>query len=288
MTIRNPEAPATGRQLEELRRLTGRGYDDSDLTIEEASELIGKLQTPGGLVALEAENKTPFVIPKDQKPFTEPQVTLITGGQRSGKSNTAVARIRDASDNAAVEKFCKDELGVKVVCKGYDRKNRIAKIKHDKKTKFLRIPESYKLQSPLRIFCNFHLFGIPYINCPSFRFIVDGLKSGLITDAYLVMDEYYMGGYNRESMSSLSRALAQQSNQYAKGMLRVIIIAPLANQLDWTARLSPTEHIETEFNKHTKMITCRIKKKGVPGVKIVSYDATRYWANYWTNEKINK
>ncbi len=286
--IKNPDAPASSRQLMKLKTLTGKDWREADLTMQEASDYIDQFEAKGGIVAFESEQIDRFVIPTGQKPFTEPQVTLVTGAQRSGKSNTAVGRVVDASDNTAVEKFCLDEYGMKVVCKGYDRKSRIARIKVGQQKRYIRIPEWYKLQSPLKVFANFHLFGIPYVYCPSFRFIVDGLKSGLITDGYLLMDEYYMGGYNRESMRSLPRALAQLSNQYAKGMLRVTMIAPIANQLDWTARLAPTEVIETEFNKYTKIVTCRIKKKGVPGVKLVSYYAPRYWKHYWTNEKINQ
>ena len=289
MTYRHPDAPASSRQLALLKRLTGKDWREEDLTMEEAGEKISELQEPGGVVAFESGQEDNFVVPSNAEPFTEPQVTLIVGAQRSGKSNTATARVVDASNKAAVSKFLKDEYGMSnVQVKGYDTSSRIAKLKIGNKVVFIKIPESYKLKSPLRVFCNYHLFGIPYIYCPSFRFILDGLKSGLICDGYLIMDEYYIGGYNRESLSSLPRALAQQSNQYAKGMLRVIMIAPLANQLDWTARLAPTETIETTFNKYTKEVTCHIKKKGVDGQKIITYYAPKYWKNYWTNERINK
>lgn len=288
MQLRNPEAPASSRQLSELQRLSGRSWREMDLTMQEASDWIDKLKTPEGYLAFESEQKDNFKVPENDTPFNEPQVTLITGGQRSGKTETAVAKIVDASDNEAVEKFCFDTFGIKVHCIGYDRKSRIAKVKIGIKNRLIKIPETYTLKSPLKIFCNFHLFGVPFHYCPSFMYIVNGLKSGLITDGYLVLDEMYMGSFNRESGGLTTRKLAQLSNQYAKGMLKVIMIAPLASQLSWEQRLAPTEVIETEYNKFTQQVTCHIKKKGVPGVKVVSYDGRRYRRFYWTNEKINK
>lgn len=152
MQLRNPEAPASSRQLGELQRLTNRSWREMDLTMQEASDWIEKLKAPGGLVAFESEQKDDFKVPEGDTPFNEPQVTLITGGQRSGKTETAVAKVVDESDNKAVEKFCFDIFGIKLRCIGYDRKSRIAKVRIGTKNRLIKIPESYTLKSPLKIF----------------------------------------------------------------------------------------------------------------------------------------
>lgn len=286
--LRNPDAPATLKQLSYLKTLTGEDYRDSDLTMQEASDKIAELEAPGGIIKSEIATAKRFEIPDGQIPFSEPDVTLITGKQRSGKTMTAVARIKDAYDRDCVRIYCKEVLGIDVDAKGYDRKRRTAKIKRNGKVRIIHIPSTYQLHSPLKIFCNFHLLGIPFVYCPSFRFIIEGLKTELITDGYLVMDELYIGTYNRDSMGFTSKSLAKLSNQYAKGMLRVIMIAPIASQLTWEQRLAPNEVIETSYDKNTKQVTCHIKKKGIRGTKVVPYDATKYMGNYWTNERITQ
>lgn len=286
--IKNPDAPATNKQLSYLRRLTNMDYADSNLTVEEASEIISKVSTPEGLLRFELDNTKNYVVDDSRQPFTEPKNTLITGEQRSGKTMTAVAKIVDRYQHRAIAIYLEKEGMTDFIVQGYDNRNRTAKIFVKGKIKIIKIPESYKLVSDIKIFANFHLFGIKAVYCPSYNFIASALKTDFISDGILAMDEYYIGDFNREGMNRVARELAKRSNQYAKKMLEVIVITPLANQLGWKARLDPTEHIETEFDKKTKIITCRVKKKGVQGTKIVTYDSMRYRRYYWTNETVNK
>jgi hypothetical protein len=288
MLIKNPDAPATQKQLIYLKKLTDIDYSDRNLSVQQASDIISKVSTPEGLMRFELERTKEYVIDDSVMPFSEPQNTLIEGNQRSGKTMTGVARIADKYDNDCVRVFLEKE-GVKdfkVI--GFDLKNRTAKVKLSNKPEIIKIPASYKLVAELKIFCNLHLYGMKYVYCPSFKFIIQGLKSGLIADGELLMDEYYMGAFNRESMTEVARELSKNSNQYAKKMLRTTITAPMASQLDWSARLLPTTHIQTEYNKKTKIVSCYIKKKGDPGTKVVTYDSLRYRNRYWTNESIHK
>ncbi len=220
-------------------------------------------------------------------PFTEAHVCLIEGSQGSGKTNTAVAKVFDNYDRECVRIFCREVLHIDCVVKGYDRQRRIAKIKYGGETKIFRIPEKYKMQAPMRIFCNFHLFGIPYSYCPSFEFILQGLRSGLIRDGWLIVDEYYVGGNARECMTALGKELEKQSFQFRKMQLNVIIVTPMARLIDWTMRTVPTEHILCEYNSNTRKITLTITKKGQHGKKEISYPAWLYWKYYQTNEKVN-
>ncbi len=219
-------------------------------------------------------------------PFTEAHVTIIEGDNRSGKTNTAVARIVDSYWKDCVRIYCENVLHVKCDVRSYNRKNRVAKIRHKGGLRLLRIPQNYKLHSPMRIFCNFHLYGIPFTYCPSFIHMLTWLKQGKILDGWLVVDEAYVGMNARASMSTLGKALEEMYPQFAKMQLDVIIVTPMARLIDWVLRTIPTEHIHCEFNPKTRKITLTIRKKGIKGEQKVDYDATQYWPNFKTNERI--
>ncbi|KKL98812.1 hypothetical protein LCGC14_1820610, partial [marine sediment metagenome] len=104
---------------------------------------------------------------------------------------------------------------------------------------------------------------------------------------WLLVDEYYIGGNARESMSTLGRELEKQSFQYRKMQLEVVIITPMSRLIDWTARLIPTERISCEYEAKTGRVTLSIRKRGRKGTREVSYDSLPYRRYYWTNERIN-
>lgn len=219
-------------------------------------------------------------------PFTEAHVTIVEGDNRSGKTNTATARVRDAYDNDCVRVYCDEVLHARCEVVNYNRKSRTAKVRYNGVVKRLRIPKSYKLHSSMKIFCNYKLYGIPHYYLPSFNHMLHWLEQGIIVNGWLVVDEAYVGMNARASMSKLGRALEARYFQFAKMQLDVIIVTPMARLVDWTLRTIPTEHIHCEYNAKTRIITLTIRKKGIKGERKVDYDATQYWKNFRTNERI--
>ncbi len=222
----------------------------------------------------------------ERAPFTEAHVTIVEGEQGGGKSITATARVRDAYDKDCVRVFCQKVMRIKCEVKSYDRKTRIAKIRHNGGRKQLRIPSSYKLHSPMQIFCNYHLFGFPYVYIPSFDHTLAWLKQGIIVDAWLIVDEAYVGMNARESMRALGKELEKQYFQFRKMQLNVIIVTPMARLVDWAMRTIPTERIHCTYNEKSRKVTVTIRKKGIPGEHKFDYDSTPYRANFRTNERI--
>jgi len=222
----------------------------------------------------------------NKQPFSSARVTIIEGDQGSGKSVTGVGRVVDKYWNDCVRIFCEEVLKIECQVKAYDRKTRLAKIKYDGFIKIIRIPQGYKLHSPMRIFANFHLYGIPYVYCQNFSQILYMLKHGLIIDGILIIDEAYVGINARAGMSKLGQELEKQSFQYRKMQLEVIIITPMARLIDWTARTIPTEHIICTYDPNTYQVTYTVSKKGQQGNREVTFDARQYFPNYWTNERI--
>ncbi len=283
IAIKNPNAPATERQLWKLHTLTNKDTRALDITMQQASDLIDKFNEPSQ--ALQTPQK---VHTERGMPFQYAHVTFITGEQGSGKSVTAVARVRDAYDKDCVRVYCHDKLGINCMVKWYNRSSRTAKIEHNDRAKLVHIPVNYKMVSSLKIYCNFHLFGMKYTFIPSFDYLAKWLDDGTIRDGYLIIDEYYLGGFSRESMKALTRKLAQLSQQFRKRMLEVIVMCQLARMADWTMRITPTEHISCNYDVSIHKVMLEIRKRGIKGLRKLSFNPRPYFKNYWTNEIVNK
>lgn len=279
--LKNPLAPASKKQLYKLYELTGKDTRELKLNMQQASDKIEDME----LQQIADNNK--FEIPEGSTPFTEAHVTIIEGPQRGGKTATAVGKVKDAYFIDCVLNYCKDVLGIKCKVKAYYNTERVAKIKHEGKVVYIRIPPEHKLHSDLRIFSNIHLFGLPFVFIPSFRHALKWLQQDIIRDGWLILDEAHFGINARAGMTSLGQELEKQSFQYGKMQLDVIIITHMARLIDWAIRTIPTERISCTYNEKTRKVTYTIRKKGQQGTREVTYDATQYFPNFWTNEKVN-
>lgn len=278
--LNNPSAPATARQLYKLRQL-GVETKGLKMTMQQASDQIDKAQLADAHIE-------PFFIPEGEVPFTEAHVTIIEGAQRSGKTCTAVGKVKDAYDKDCVSIYCKNVLKWdRFKVKGYDRKTRVAKVKYDGAIKLFRIPDAYKMVSPTRIFSNIHLFGMPYVYVPTFRHLLYYLQKGVIRNGFLIIDEAHKGMNARAGMTSLGQELEKQGFEFGKMKLDVIIITHMARLIDWALRTIPTEHISCTYNPKRREVTYDVRKKGERGTRSISFDASQYWPYYWTNEKVN-
>jgi hypothetical protein len=221
-------------------------------------------------------------------PFSESHVTIVEGDPRQGKTETGVARIRDAYDKDCVRVYCRSILRIACDVKSFNRHTRIAKIKYKGMLRQFRIPESYKMHSPMNIFSNTPLYGIPYRYVPSFRHLMAWLKAGYIVNGWLLVDEAQVGMNARACMTELGIELAKLYHQFGKMQLDVIIVVPMARMVDYLARTVPNEHIHCVYNERTKKISLAIRKKGVNGERIVDYYAPEYWKNFDTGRRIIK
>ncbi len=220
-------------------------------------------------------------------PFTRAKVTILTGEQGSGKSGTGTARVIDAYYKRAAELYVRDVLQKAWVVKAYNFITHVAKVKDENGVvRRIAVPEEYEAKSDVRIFCNYHLYGIPYVYCTIDQ-IIEWLDADIITEAWLLIDEYYIVGNARECMTALGKALEKYSFQFRKRRLNVIIMCPLEKMADWTMRLIVTERIECEYDEDTGKVTLTIKRKGVRGEpRKITYDSRPYRRFYNTDERV--
>ena len=275
--LKTNNKPATIKQLSEIRKLTGEDTSQLYLTAQEAETMI------------EGYSKKVKVVQQNNgvTPFNDAHVTIIEADQGGGKSCYATAKVVSAYDNDCVKNYF-SEKGIDLIVKSYDRRERVAKIVIKGVKKYVRIPADYKLHSDMRIFSNYHLYGLPYVYLPNFGTMLKWLKDGLIVNGWLLLDEYYVGGNARDSMSAFGKEMEKQSFQMRKMQLEVVIITPHARLIDKWTRSVPTKHILCSYDKDKMEITASIKEKGKKKYIMPPFDASLYFGNYNTNERINK
>ncbi len=149
-------------------------------------------------------------------------------------------------------------------------------------TAVARVVDAYKKDPTIRIFCNFNLYGIPYVHATLAQ-IIEWLDAGIIRDGFLLIDEHYIGGNARESMNAFGKVLAKFSMTIRKRHLHVILIYPHERMADWIYRWAVTERILCSYDERNHMITLIVKKrKSRP--KTIRYYAPQYWGYYDTDE----
>ena len=150
-------------------------------------------------------------------------------------------------------------------------------------TAVAKVVDAYNNDNTVKIFANFKLYGIKYVNA-SLATIVEYLNSNLITDGYIVIDESYIGGDARMGMTLMTKVLTWFGSQIRKRGLHLILIAQHGRMIDYRFRLFMTEHIMCSYNEKKHMITLTIVERGKKKKRSFSYDGSQYWKNYNTNE----
>jgi len=275
-------APATKKQLWRIHQLTGENTKGMNLTVHQASNKIQKLELES--IENEISNQSPL---EDDSPFSEAHVFIVEGDQRSGKSIYAVGKTIEAYSKDCVRIYCEEILKINCEVKAYYRKDRVAKIKHNGQLKYLSIPKSYELHSPMRIFSNIHLYGVPFVYIPSFRHMLAWLKNGFISNGWLIMDEAHRGISARATQTEEGRDWVGEYFQFGKSKLEVFLITHHARMVDLLARFIPIQRVHCTYDARTRRVTYTLKKKGVEGEEEHSFDASQYFGNYRTNEKVN-
>lgn len=283
--LKNPEALATDRQKFRIHQLTGEDTKDLDMTMQQASNKIEELE----LDVLEndlPQNNNDIPI-GEQTPFTEAHVTIVTGDQRGGKTTYAIGKIVDSYKKDCVSIYCQKVLNLDCQVKAYYDDKRVAKIKAGKTLKYIYIPQSYKLYSPMRIFTNLHIYGIPCEYIPSFRHMLHGLKTGHISNGWLLADEAHRGMSARNGMSSMGKDWVGEYFQFGKSHLDVMLLTHFPRMIDYLARLVPTIFVHCRYDPKTYKVIYTMRKKGEQGEKEHSFYAPQYFKYFRTDEKVN-
>lgn len=148
-----------------------------------------------------------------------------------------------------------------------------------------RAVDAHKKDPTIKIYANFHLYGIKYVYLP-LPLMLEYLNSGLIQDGYLLIDEAYISGDAREGMTAVVRMITKMANQMRKRHLHLYMTIPNAKMIDWRYRWAVTEKIMCiSYNEKTHEITLLIKnKRKSRKPRKITYDGSQYWKYYYTDE----
>jgi len=146
------------------------------------------------------------------------------------------------------------------------------------------VVDKYRENPNIKIFANFHLYGIKSVYRPTFVEIMQLVTQLNIDECTIVIDEAGNEGESRRSMSNATILFTQYINQMRKRKIDLIVIVQNGRFLDWRISAVKDTRILCDFNEDTKYIKLIIKdiKKGKE--KIVSYYAPQYWKYYDTFE----
>lgn len=247
-----------------------------------------------------AERTSPHIVGmvRKNKPMTYALVTIIDGEQGSGKSETAVSIVVNATHKGmtsigiyrgqddkgkAVFTYCKAEPvlsknGFPII--GY------AKIWiPNQEPRTMKIPpKSIIVADDVRIIYNGHLWGIRYVHM-ELKDIIRHLNDGTIMNCYLIVDEAYIGGDRRDGLSPLVKTISKLSKQLRKRHIHLIMCTPDSTELDLRFQKIEVEHIVCSYDEYTQMITKYIRnRKKYKRPREVSYDARLYRKYYDTDE----
>ena len=229
-------------------------------------------------------------LPDPKLPLNQAPITLCEGTQGKGKNLFCVSEAVDLTfANATSIKLTNGQIfNVSPVLteKGYPIIGKvIVHLPH--KDIMANCPVgSCVIADGVRIYGNFHFFGIraAYLTIGE---VINYLNEGLISHAYLYLDEHYLVGNAREWMSPQSKAITQLTNQMRKGHIHLTYITPFARQIDTLERASVYRNVLCEnYNPETHMATYSMKQEGQHGAITREYYAATYFPYYLTDEKI--
>ncbi len=216
------------------------------------------------------------------KPLSHAPIALIEGEQGSGKSTVAVARIVDHYFKRAVEIYL-EEKGIVAEVLSYNVDSRVARIKQHNIKKSITIPPDYKLYSDLKVFTNFHLYGIRFKYC-TLPEILALLQDGTLSNGRLTVDEAYIASNAQETLSAFTKAVSKFSMTARKRHLHMDFLYPHSRMATWITRWAWAEHIMCSYDENRRMITLDIQRKGYPRPKTIRLYAPPYWRYYDTDE----
>lgn len=212
----------------------------------------------------------------------EADIRILTGPQGSGKSITGVAYpVDDYFEHAKAifpsgNKYPIVSTFPYYLCKTGD--GRVLRLPRDFKEKGISII------SPIKIFANFHLYGIRYA-FTDMPMMIKNINSPLITDAWFLIDESFMID-KRNSMTQVGKIIAQFGATIRKRRLHLLIMVQYKSFAELRLRIFATQTILCEYDKGAHYVNLTISRKGEKKKRSVSYNSMPYRRYYDTYELI--
>lgn len=227
----------------------------------------------------------------EQQPATYADVRIINGDQRQGKSTTDVAFAVD--DSFTQLKGLRRADGKSLPARWVNKEERSGLTGSPFRyavifgatgeSKIVEIPIDWTIVTPVKIFANFHLYGVPYVYI-SLADIIQYINTDLFNNSWILSDESVMTDA-RNSMDAAGKIMAAFGATIGKRNAHMCLSTQYNEQIERRYRLFHTMRVLCSYEKSTKMITCDMKKRGEPSFSY-DYYAPNYWPFFKSEELI--
>ncbi len=238
---------------------------------------------------------------ESNKPHTYADIRLLSGRQGGGKSETLTALpVGDYHDKLVGIRSPNGQL-IKAISVSksvnpadysllkkmgiYPNKLKYVRVysPDGKQSKLIQIPKGYIVESPIKIFANYTLYGVRFTKI-NLQDVIKYMDTDLFNDAWILSDESAMTN-SRNSMTQAGKLMAQFGATIRKRRARFCIAVQFSKMTDWYYRAFATTTIICSYDEETKCITLEITKKGEQPF-MVDYYAPLYYKYFKTGEII--
>ncbi|MFA5386022.1 MAG: hypothetical protein WC364_15435 [Eubacteriales bacterium] len=237
---------------------------------------------------------------EDNYNLAQADLRIVSGEQGSGKSTLATALIVDdcyshltGIINTDTGEYRKAQPLNENEIKSLESKGiTYHLLKHirvfsnvDDSSRIVVKPKGWVIDSPIRVFTNYQLFGIRH-KLIGAEDIIESINDDTITDAWLALDESVFTD-KQDSMTSLVKMVAKFMAQARRRMLHVIIIAQEASMIATRFILFSTTRIECSYDEDTYIVDYEVSNNSKVMQSSFLY-APDYWKFFKTREIVKQ
>jgi hypothetical protein len=155
----------------------------------------------------------------------------------------------------------------------------------DNSSKIISKPDGWMIDSPVKVFSNFHFYGIRfwYVNAET---VIENVNNDTITNAWLVLDEGFLTD-KHESMTKVTKVVEKFGAQGRRRKLHTIIIAQYADMIQSRWNRFATTRIQCSYDKFTHTIDLEVNRNS-DFMQSTSFYAPNYWKFYRHDEIVKQ
>jgi len=225
----------------------------------------------------------------NNQPVDQADIRLYNGDQRQGKSTAAMASAVDDSYEQMTALVSPDGvitrarglvLADKAILEKAGRRANVVKYARvfsddGSESKLVEIPKGYTIQTPVKIFANFHIYGLPNAAFVSLVDIVENMNTLLFNNSWILLDD--AGTTNsRRSMEGLGKLGGEFYLTIGKRHAHLCVMSQYVGAIEKWLRLAQTTLYQCTYDKQSKYITVDVTRRGEPQF------STEFWApTYW-------
>ncbi len=230
---------------------------------------------------------------------TQSDCRLLLGDQGAGKTNSCVAIIVDdcyskliGIINPTTGEYIKsrplNEEEVRMLALKNIRYNSLKHIRifssDGKSSKIISKPDGWVIDSPVRVFCNFHLYGIRfrYISAED---IVESINDDTLTNAWIALDESAVTD-KQDTTTRVGKMIQKFGAQGRRRKLHTVIIAQYADMIQSRWNRFATTRVQCSYDKYTHMIELEVNRNS-EFMQSTSFYAPYYW-KFFKHDEIVK